>query len=127
MTVLKEFSRLRQDKSGFRRLFTDDHFDLYVWYPDRNMERITGFQLVYHSGCEEKALTWTEQGGYLHTKIDDGDKKTNQSPILVQDGLFEYYDVNEDLRARLRDVEEPIRAFVLEKVESCEFRAERKS
>ena len=125
--MLKEFSRLRQNKSGFRRLFTDDHVDLYVWYPDRNMERITGFQLVYHSGCEEKALTWTEQGGYLHTKIDDGDKKTNQSPILVQDGLFEYYDVNEDLRARLRDVEEPIRAFVLEKVESCEFRAERKS
>jgi hypothetical protein len=125
--MLKEFARLRQDATGFRRLFTDDHFDLYVWYPDRKMERIVGFQLVYHSGFEEKALTWTEKGGYLHTKIDDGDKKTNQSPILVQDGLFEYYSVHEDLRARLREVEEPIRALVLEKVEECEFRAERKS
>lgn len=125
--MLKEFARLRQDATGFRRLFTDDHFDLYVWYPDRKMGRIIGFQLVYHSGFEEKALTWTEKGGYLHTKIDDGDKKTNQSPILVQDGLFEYYSVHEDLRARLREVEEPIRVLVLEKVEECEFRAERKS
>lgn len=116
--MLKEFTRLRQDAKSFRRLFRDDRYDLYIWYPDHDMIRITGFQLVYKSVNDEKALTWTETGGFLHTKIDDGDKKTNQSPILVADGLFDYSAVYPGLAERIGDVEPAIRTFVMEKIRS---------
>lgn len=116
--MLKEFKRLRQDKKSFRRLFSDDQYDLYIWYPDHEMERIIGFQLVYKSGADEKALTWTEKGGFLHTKIDDGDKKTNQSPILVADGLFEYSTVYPGLAERIVEVDPVIRSFVMDKIGS---------
>lgn len=116
--MLKEFKRIRQEKTGFRRLFTDDLYDLYIWYTDRKQDRISGFQLVYKSGIDEKALTWTARNGYMHTKIDDGDKKTNQSPILVQDGLFEYHAVYPDLKARLGEIDAEIGEFVISKVEA---------
>lgn len=116
--MLKEFTRVRQDAKSFRRLFRDDRYDLYIWYPDQEMKRITGFQLVYKSGTDEKALTWTETEGFLHTKIDDGDKKTNQSPILVADGLFEYSTVYPGLAAQIGDVEPAIRSFVMDKIDS---------
>lgn len=116
--MLKEFTRLRQDKKSFRRLFSDDQYDLYVWYPNRDMARIIGFQLVYKSGFDEKALTWTESDGFLHTKVDDGDKKTNQSPILVADGLFEYSTVYPGLAARIGEVDPCVRDFIMEKIAS---------
>jgi hypothetical protein len=119
--MLKEFTKLRQDKKSYRRLFSDDQYDLYVWYPTRDMVRIVGFQLVYKSGMDEKALTWTETGGFLHTKVDDGDKKTNQSPILVADGLFEYSTVYPGLAARIEGVESAVRDFVMEKIGSYDL------
>ncbi len=117
--MLREFVRVRQEETGFRRLFTDELFDLYVWYEDRTRARMIGFQLVYRSGLDEKALTWTERDGFLHTKVDDGDRKTNQSPILVQDGLFAYADVHRELSLRVADLEPDVRDFVMEKIESC--------
>lgn len=115
--MLKEYKRIRQEQTGFRRLFTDELYDLYIWFDDRKENRITGFQLVYKSGVDEKALTWTARGGYMHTKIDDGDKKTNQSPILVQDGLFEYREVYPELKARLGGIDRALGEFVIGKVE----------
>jgi hypothetical protein len=44
--MLKEFPNLRQQGEGFRRLFTDPQFDLYVWYASRE-GAVIGFQLVY--------------------------------------------------------------------------------
>ena len=116
--MLKEFTRLRQDTKSYRRLFRDDQYDLYIWYPDHDMKRITGFQLVYKSGIDEKALTWTETGGFFHTKIDDGDKKTNQSPILVSGGLFDYSAVYPGLAERIVEVEPRIRSFVMDTIAS---------
>jgi len=114
--MLKEYKKIRQEEKTFRRLFTDDFFDLYIWYPDEGKASIVGFQLVYRSGIEKKALTWTGRTGFFHTKIDEGDKKVNQSPILVQDGVFEYENVAAELEMRIGSIDGDIRKYVLEKI-----------
>lgn len=43
--MLVELKDVRQiPNDGFRRWFTDEDFDLIVWYED---DKITGFQLCY--------------------------------------------------------------------------------
>jgi hypothetical protein len=34
--MLKEFPDLRQHDDGYRRLFYDNYFDLYLWYASEN-------------------------------------------------------------------------------------------
>jgi len=88
--MLTEYDNLRQDPDGFRRLFYDKYFDLYVWY-DREGGSMTGFQLVYDKVDDPHTLTWLEGEGYLHNKIDDGEAKgrIKMTPILVPDGVFD--------------------------------------
>jgi len=115
--MLKEFTRLRQDKTGFRRLFTDDTLDLYIWYPDNSDPKITGFQLVYTHKESQKALTWLENGGFFHNAIHEDDSKLiNKSPMLVQDGTFDYTFVHGELVSRIGGIEPAVRDFVLAKM-----------
>lgn len=89
--MLKEFTAVRQiPGDGFRRWFTDEEFDLFVWYEDSSRRQILGFQLCYDKRGEQKALTWYRERGYLHTAIDDGESTPlkNRTPILVADGVF---------------------------------------
>jgi hypothetical protein len=87
--VLREFRKVRQDPGTYRRLFTDEYFDLYLWYRWR-WGRLRGFQLVYDKDGSCHALTWTRRGGYRHESVDDGEGGGGggykPSPILVPDG-----------------------------------------
>ena len=74
---LKEFSKVRQEKEGYRRLFADDYFDLYIWYDSKEKMSKIGFQLVY--GKKSKAITWS-QGSLNHNKIED-EGWYNPSPV----------------------------------------------
>ena len=57
--MLTEFKAVRQiPKDGFRRWFTDQDFDLFVWYEDESKTNIVGFQLCYNKRGNQKALTW---------------------------------------------------------------------
>jgi len=86
--MLKEFVKVRQDKNGYKRLFTDDIFDLCVWYNKKGGD-ITGFQLIYDKYNNTRAITWIKDQGYRHNKIDGYDSnRMNMSPILVEDGIF---------------------------------------
>lgn len=114
--MLKEWKRIRQEKHSFRRLFTDDNFDLYVWYKSPHNLTITGFQLVYNSDGCQKALTWQQESGFSHLKIDEGDKGLNRSPILVLDGLFDYGSVVDALRCSMKDLDPDISDLVIEKI-----------
>jgi hypothetical protein len=119
---MKEFTKIRQDDRGFRRLFYDDSFDLYVWYTAPGGP-ITGFQLVYNSKDMQKALTWTEKEGFIHTGIDEGDRKLiNQTPMLVQDGVFEYDNVYERLIAHMAGLESDIQALVTAKMKEYNWK-----
>ena len=114
---MQEFDKIRQEKNGYRRLFYDDHFDLYIWY-EKAGGKIIGFQIVYNSKHMQKALTWTEKEGFTHTGIDEGDRKLiNQSPMLVQDGVFEYDRVYSQLLERIHNLDPEIQRLVVTKLD----------
>ena len=70
--MLSEIRNARQvEGEGFRRWFTDDYFDLIVWYG--NDRRLIGFQLCYDKQERERALTWTLEHGFQHNRIDSGE------------------------------------------------------
>ena len=53
---------------------------------------ITGFQLCYDKPNVQRALSWTVERGYMHNKIESGEKHSighKMAPILVADGAFD--------------------------------------
>ncbi|NUN96112.1 MAG: hypothetical protein HUU16_08045 [Candidatus Omnitrophica bacterium] len=100
---------------GRRRWFTDDYFDLIVWF--REDGGIHGFQLCYGVGTDEHALTWTESEGYGHNRMDTGEGSPlkNRTPILVADGEFQGAGVTRRLEESSRGIDAEVRDFVLEK------------
>ncbi len=106
--MLREFTGVRQiPNDGYRRWFTDEEFDLFIWYEDSSQDEIVGFQLCYNKRGEQKALTWYRDKGYLHTAIDDGEASPlkNRTPILVADGMFPKDRVIELFRKAARNME----------------------
>jgi hypothetical protein len=91
MSVLTEFPNVRQRADEpRRRWFQADDEDLIVWF-DAD-DRIVGFQLCYDRAQGERALTWDENAGYSHMRVDDGEaigKVRKSSPILLADGEFD--------------------------------------
>lgn len=73
-----------------RRWFSDDYFDLIVWYAEG--KRINGFQLCYDRSRHEHALTWREGAGISHHRIDSGESSPlkNMSPVLLPDGAIPF-------------------------------------
>jgi len=119
--MLREFPKVRQiPNEGFRRWFTDDDFDLYIWYADRTAKSITGFQLCYQKKNKQKALTWNRGKGFLHTAIDDGESTPlkNRTPILVADGTFRKNEVLRGFRSAAAAIEPDLARFVAETIEA---------
>ncbi len=116
--MLHEIINVRQisgDKS--RRWWFDEYFDLIVWYEDDG--HASGFQLCYDKKGYERALTWNEGKGYLHTGIDDGDSfggGNKMSPILVADGLFGKEAVIARFKEASGGLEEGVFSLVMEKM-----------
>lgn len=54
--MLKEFKKIRQVEHIHRKLFSDNYFDLYLWYR-LNKEDFLGFQLVFNVNSKQMALT----------------------------------------------------------------------
>jgi hypothetical protein len=87
--VLREYKDLKQEAGpGSRRWFESDGLDLVVWLDAAGV--LTGFQLCYDFGRGEHALTWRRESGCAHHRVDGGDASplSNQSPVLVPDGLI---------------------------------------
>lgn len=111
--MLKEFHNVRQHKEGYRRLFSDDFFDLFIWYVRQNDEPI-GFQLCYNKKYNEHSLTWQRGTGFYHNRIDsgEGDPLANRSPVLVADGVFDSKAIAERFLENSRDIDDGIVQFV---------------
>jgi hypothetical protein len=58
--MLHEFSGIRQTAKGYRKLFSDNELQLYVWYEAVDSKPI-GFQLVYEEAGVPKAFSWTRK------------------------------------------------------------------
>jgi len=68
--MLKEYGNIRQEKNTFRRYFTDEEIDLYIWYKN-DKKTVIGFQIIYNLKWEDnmKAFTWDIFKGTSHTKV----------------------------------------------------------
>jgi len=121
--VLVEYMNVRQIRGeGHRRWFSDDYFDLIVWYDGarRRGPHITGFQLCYDRGGFERALTWMRGRGFSHEKVDTGEYLGSggikSTPILVADGVFDSRSVAERFREASRGIDPDIADLVLDRL-----------
>lgn len=115
--MLTEIRNARQvEGEGFRRWFTDDYFDLIVWYGDENA--LIGFQLCYDKLGKERALTWTSDYGFQHNRIDSGEVPghSKMTPIIVADGAFSRDPIAERFRAASSGIEPGVAQFVYDTV-----------
>jgi hypothetical protein len=118
--MLSEFEHAYQkEKDVYRRIFSDDNFNLYVWYsPDR--ERFLGFQLCYNIGCfrGQKAFTYYEPDQYLHTGVDEDSSYLHSmaTPILIPDGNPDIGELIRTFTLASEKLEEDIREYVVEKL-----------
>jgi hypothetical protein len=115
--MLKEIANPRQNSDESRRVFTDEFFDLYVWYSENN--HIAGFQLCYDKGNFERALTWTEQNGFSHMKVDDGEGPETtykMKPMLVTDGIFDNKPIASRFHYEASSIDKTIYDFVYDKI-----------
>lgn len=85
---MREFPNVRQEPNSFRRLFTGEGLDLYVWY-ESDHETIRGFELVYPMGGRKKSIIWRRGKGYRHSSVDEGERHHyKRAPIHTPDGVF---------------------------------------
>ena len=111
--MLTEIRNARQvEGEGLRRWFTDEYFDLIVWYGDDRA--LVGFQLCYDKQQKERALTWTRDHGFQHNRIDSGEVPghSKMTPIIIADGAFNRDPVAERFRAACANIEPAIAEFV---------------
>ncbi|MGA2642153.1 MAG: hypothetical protein ABSG21_14770 [Spirochaetia bacterium] len=117
--MLTEIRNARQvEGEGFRRWFTDDYFDLIVWYNDER--RLIGFQLCYDKQERERALTWTLEHGFQHNRIDSGEVPghSKMTPIIIADGAFNRDPVAERFRRAGTGIDPAIASFVFDTIAS---------
>ena len=112
--MLYELLNVRQIPGEYyRRWFSDDNLDLIIWY---SMDQeIIGFQFCYKSGTDEKALTWFNDKGYSHHKIDDGEYHPScfkMTPILIRDENFNNENILNQFTSACNKVESDIVNFI---------------
>jgi hypothetical protein len=113
--MLTEIRNARQvEGEGFRRWFTDDYFDLIVWYEEEGA--LVGFQLCYDKHSHERALTWTREHGFQHNRIDSGEipGHSKMTPIIIADGAFSRDPVAERYLQASGGIDPGIARFVYE-------------
>jgi hypothetical protein len=117
--MLREIHNARQvEGEGFRRWFTDEYFDLIVWYDDNR--RLIGFQLCYDKQGKERALTWTTDHGFQHNRIDSGEVPghSKMTPVIIADGMFDNRPVAERFSRECGEIDRQIAKFVVESLKS---------
>lgn len=113
------------EDEGYRRWFTDEYFDLIVWYDteDCTKRKIIGFQLSYDRYHSIRALTWRRGNSntpdrYLHNRVDEGDRpgKYKQTPILVANGVFAKKEIAEKFKHNSKNIDREIADLVYRKI-----------
>lgn len=101
-----------------RRWFLSDNLDITVW--SDNDGNVTKFELCYHHNWQQKALTWSQSGGFRHENIDSGEDipgKPKQTPITYADGAFAKSKVLQLFALESSGLEQPLSAFILARLE----------
>ena len=118
--MLTEVHEVRQAAGEpLRRWFSDEEFDLIVWYEDAG--GVMGFQLCYRADDDEKALTWMAGRGFSHNRVDDGDSfwaHHKMTPILVADGTFDRDRVSTRFLAVAKEIDADVVRLVSKRLQS---------
>ena len=63
-----EIKKIRQNRNeGYRRWFTSDDMDLFVWYDDKC--RVSSFQISSRDGAGEYLVNWSENNGLTYSRV----------------------------------------------------------
>jgi hypothetical protein len=118
--MLHEVEKVRQiPGEGPRRWFSDQYFDLIVWYEKNGS--VLGFQLCYDKFEKERALTWRRGRGFSHEKVDDGEGSPGEpksTPILLPDGLFDAGVIIARFRKESAEIDPEISRLVVKTLET---------
>lgn len=116
---MKEWLGVRQiPGEPRRRWFASGEFDLIVWFSGD--EEITGFELCYDKTGTERSIKWSRTRGYSHMAVDDGEHrpgKYKQTPIMLQDGMFDARAVYLSFLEASRSLPREISDFILHALE----------
>ena len=119
--MLREVAGVRQDDARLRRRwFQDEFFDLFVW--TGTCGEVTAFQLCYDRLRHERVLAWSESGGFIHRRIDDGEHTPvkNMAPIMVADGAFPGARIAAEFENRDASLEQDLRHFVRARIREAD-------
>src|SRR5262245_665816 len=113
--MLEELKNVSQSPrvKGHRRWFADNEMELIAWYSESG--EVSGFQLCYDIGRQERAFTWRRDKGLTHSSIDSGEASPfhNRSPMLVPNPNAPLERVIAEFRARSEKVDAEIIDLVL--------------
>jgi hypothetical protein len=114
--MLYEDPNVRQIKDEpRRRWFSDDEFDLIVWYG--RFDRIVGFELCYDTDGDERAVIWKRESGYSHHRVDKGTSfGLKASPVLATDGEFDHLRIAALFQQRSTQIDQRAANFVYQKL-----------
>ncbi len=116
--MLEEYKNVYQPEGEpKRRWFSDEYFDLIVWYDDKDV--IFSFQLCYDKTRKQRAITWKNPSYYFHMKVDDGENRPGNyksTPILVPDGIFDYRNIAERFKNDSAQLDSNISTLVYDKI-----------
>ncbi len=120
--MLYEISNIRQYEGEHRRRWFFDHeIDLTVWVD--SADRIVAFQLCYDKTQNQHALTWRQDTGYHHNRVDDGESddsigRFKGTPMLFMDGEFDEQRIALLFRKESKDIPERIARFVYDRIKA---------
>ena len=115
--MLSEVAALHSTREPRRRWFSDDDFDLVVWFSDSG--GIVGFQLCYDKLGVERALIWSNSGECGHFRVDNGESTPlkNLTPILMPDGAFSKDRITTAFLQVSNNLEPAIQSFVVARLQ----------
>ena len=101
------------ERAPNRRWFSDDDFDLIVWFDDA--AAIVAIQLCYDKSRTERAVTWSLERGHEHFRVDAGEASPlrNETPLFVADGPFRKDRIVEMFLRAAEALDPAIRSFVV--------------
>jgi len=115
--VLNEVPASQSPQGRRRRWFSDDDFDLVVWFSDSGA--IVEFELCYDKPRVERALVWSHVDGYAHFRVDTGEATPlkNLAPMLIGDGPLAKDEVIPRFLEASARLDPAIRRFILARLQ----------
>ena len=116
--MLREIAEARQKiNEPKKRWFSSLSMDLFIWLnPD---DEIISYHLTYNKPYDEKALVWSEEKGFSHFGVDEGDRpgKHPGSPLLVGGGAVSPRKIIAMLKKNAGELEPAVKDFIVSGIE----------